>query len=101
MWKITGDATPQPADRQLSPLVRISGGGLAPFLRIRTPSSILESGNATIATTSTTLTALNPASVSVAVNSPSGLRSEEHTSELQSLTNLVCRLLLEKKKFML
>src|SRR5438046_8827177 len=28
---------------------------------------------------------------------PTG-RSEEHTSELQSLTNLVCRLLLEKKK---
>src|SRR5258706_8121689 len=26
------------------------------------------------------------------------IRSEEHTSELQSLTNLVCRLLLEKKK---
>src|SRR5438046_6786969 len=29
---------------------------------------------------------------------PSDGRSEEHTSELQSLTNLVCRLLLEKKK---
>src|SRR5262245_62676924 len=33
---------------------------------------------------------------------PSGLRSprrsEEHTSELQSLRHLVCRLLLEKKK---
>src|SRR5258706_12141559 len=28
----------------------------------------------------------------------SSMRSEEHTSELQSLTNLVCRLLLEKKK---
>src|SRR5438046_6885316 len=28
----------------------------------------------------------------------SASRSEEHTSELQSLTNLVCRLLLEKKK---
>src|SRR5262249_59084100 len=28
-------------------------------------------------------------------------RSEEHTSELQSLTNLVCRLLLEKKKHIL
>src|SRR5258706_9846512 len=28
-------------------------------------------------------------------------RSEEHTSELQSLTNLVCRLLLEKKKILL
>src|SRR5262249_62156601 len=27
-----------------------------------------------------------------------GSRSEEHTSELQSLTNIVCRLLLEKKK---
>src|SRR5688572_32135382 len=30
------------------------------------------------------------------VSSP--LRSEEHTSELQSQSNLVCRLLLEKKK---
>src|SRR5438046_7512881 len=29
---------------------------------------------------------------------PASRRSEEHTSELQSLTNLVCRLLLEKKK---
>src|SRR3989475_9396000 len=29
---------------------------------------------------------------------PPGARSEEHTSELQSQSNLVCRLLLEKKK---
>src|SRR2546430_12498644 len=29
---------------------------------------------------------------------PSWIRSEEHTSELQSQSNLVCRLLLEKKK---
>src|SRR5256885_2786854 len=29
---------------------------------------------------------------------PGGTRSEEHTSELQSPCNLVCRLLLEKKK---
>src|SRR5256885_7430423 len=28
---------------------------------------------------------------------PLGMRSEEHTSELQSPCNLVCRLLLEKK----
>src|SRR5205823_7613218 len=28
-----------------------------------------------------------------------GARSEEHTSELQSLAYLVCRLLLEKKKY--
>src|SRR5260370_3380808 len=46
--------------------------------------------------------------VAVAVGNPSGpdlpsgtggpIRSEEHTSELQSHLNLVCRLLLEKKK---
>src|SRR2546425_8052270 len=30
-----------------------------------------------------------------------GARSEEHTSELQSLAYLVCRLLLEKKKYTL
>src|SRR5260221_1939765 len=29
---------------------------------------------------------------------PSGNRSEEHTSELQSHSDIVCRLLLEKKK---
>src|SRR2546427_1603428 len=33
----------------------------------------------------------------VAIGGP-GARSEEHTSELQSQSNLVCRLLLEKKK---
>src|SRR2546429_3771240 len=31
-------------------------------------------------------------------NAPADLRSEEHTSELQSRLHLVCRLLLEKKK---
>src|SRR5262245_65001646 len=33
-----------------------------------------------------------------AVTPDTGPRSEEHTSELQSLRHLVCRLLLEKKK---
>src|SRR5690242_21320753 len=33
----------------------------------------------------------------VVLGTPSGFRSEEHTSELQSHVNLVCRLLLEKK----
>src|SRR5262245_63724867 len=33
----------------------------------------------------------------VSMDEPTG-RSEEHTSELQSLRHLVCRLLLEKKK---
>src|SRR2546430_11612418 len=38
---------------------------------------------------------------SITANVPTieiGTRSEEHTSELQSQSNLVCRLLLEKKK---
>src|SRR2546427_5503330 len=33
-----------------------------------------------------------------ALGAEAGFRSEEHTSELQSQSNLVCRLLLEKKK---
>src|SRR5699024_12501121 len=39
-----------------------------------------------------------PARLSRAGASPSAGRSEEHTSELQSRFDLVCRLLLEKKK---
>src|SRR5688572_31519994 len=39
-----------------------------------------------------------PDKVSAAAAAPSTTRSEEHTSELQSQSNLVCRLLLEKKK---
>src|SRR2546425_3855515 len=48
--------------------------------------------------------ARNPAEALAAVRADIGdctrckLRSEEHTSELQSLAYLVCRLLLEKKK---
>src|SRR5947207_6443484 len=34
----------------------------------------------------------------IAESAPSEMRSEEHTSELQSHSDLVCRLLLEKKK---
>src|SRR5688500_20099566 len=34
----------------------------------------------------------------ITLNDPVDVRSEEHTSELQSPCNLVCRLLLEKKK---
>src|SRR2546427_4370308 len=42
------------------------------------------------------LTALPP--LLLRSRGPARLRSEEHTSELQSQSNLVCRLLLEKKK---
>src|SRR2546427_1853371 len=37
----------------------------------------------------------------IACTNVANLRSEEHTSELQSQSNLVCRLLLEKKKIVL
>src|SRR5438046_6119311 len=40
---------------------------------------------------------VSPVSAPGSAQGPPELRSEEHTSELQSLTNLVCRLLLEKK----
>src|SRR5206468_11218972 len=41
----------------------------------------------------------SPPSLEVACrSSASGTRSEEHTSELQSRSDLVCRILLEKKK---
>src|SRR2546425_4629654 len=39
-----------------------------------------------------------PATLGVPSPEVGALRSEEHTSELQSLAYLVCRLLLEKKK---
>src|SRR3989454_8360856 len=44
------------------------------------------------------LQASYPVLVSAAATIAGPLRSEEHTSELQSPCNLVCRLLLEKKK---
>src|SRR5205814_4245697 len=47
----------------------------------------------------------SPASITAASTMPAAARpaarSEEHTSELQSLRHLVCRLLLEKKKVQL
>src|SRR2546430_6951224 len=43
-------------------------------------------------------TPTTPVTLLMVQPSPAGLRSEEHTSELQSQSNLVCRLLLEKKK---
>src|SRR2546425_3999409 len=41
---------------------------------------------------------LSPAELSAVLAEAAEHRSEEHTSELQSLAYLVCRLLLEKKK---
>src|SRR5262245_63398611 len=41
---------------------------------------------------------LRPSDVFLDIGANIGTRSEEHTSELQSLRHLVCRLLLERKK---
>src|SRR2546425_1633896 len=41
---------------------------------------------------------VTPGVVEPELDVPPSVRSEEHTSELQSLAYLVCRLLLEKKK---
>src|SRR2546430_12309482 len=43
-------------------------------------------------------TVFDPPATFAALMSATSPRSEEHTSELQSQSNLVCRLLLEKKK---
>src|SRR5256885_15920820 len=50
--------------------------------------------------THTTMCLIRPSSSAAfpTLLSPATHRSEEHTSELQSPCNLVCRLLLEKKK---
>src|SRR2546422_8581597 len=42
--------------------------------------------------------ALSPLDIEVLLSERCPVRSEEHTSELQSRLHLVCRLLLEKKK---
>src|SRR2546427_4338876 len=47
---------------------------------------------------SPTARALRPATRPARISPAALERSEEHTSELQSQSNLVCRLLLEKKK---
>src|SRR5438093_4615285 len=48
--------------------------------------------------TRVTLVVVTAAALAASYLACRAIRSEEHTSELQSLTNLVCRLLLEKKK---
>src|SRR5690606_39349426 len=44
------------------------------------------------------VTAVGATAIDVYIRMAHRIRSEEHTSELQSRENLVCRLLLEKKK---
>src|SRR2546422_2138752 len=66
---------------------RVSGASWA-----RTVATAPERGGAT------TSSSYTPATASSARTTNRAVRSEEHTSELQSRLHLVCRLLLEKKK---
>src|SRR2546430_12083032 len=77
----------------------LAGRRLAACLHVTTETAnlavTLQAGGADVA-----LCGSNPLSTQddVAAHLVKDHRSEEHTSELQSQSNLVCRLLLEKKK---
>src|SRR2546426_7429058 len=64
----------------------------------RVKSDVIRSGRAFLVEGYTDVIALDQAGIPEAVATCGTARSEEHTSELQSPCNLVCRLLLEKKK---
>src|SRR5690242_21455588 len=70
------------------------------FTRLAYVSQIMEhNGGATAASSIINRgPAGDPLNQLAAQSTPKTYRSEEHTSELQSHVNLVCRLLLEKKK---
>src|SRR5438045_5167918 len=69
---------------------RTEAPGAGAWLWIRARTSALRVAGSTRASTATIRAVIGRGS--------SAARSEEHTSELQSLRHLVCRLLLEKKK---
>src|SRR5688572_32206554 len=62
---------------------------------VDSPAKIVGPWPASLGCTTNSYSSINPSSASAGA---SFTRSEEHTSELQSQSNLVCRLLLEKKK---
>src|SRR2546427_8451576 len=62
------------------------------------PYTTLFRSSSTSGTISATERSTSSVVVKFSATSPWTARSEEHTSELQSQSNLVCRLLLEKKK---
>src|SRR2546427_6598400 len=70
-----------------SSALALSSGTLAPGF-----------GAGTLAYTATVPNSSSTVTVTATAADAGATRSEEHTSELQSQSNLVCRLLLEKKK---
>src|SRR5437016_10477194 len=82
--------------REIMAYTRGSSAGSSPRA-CRVPRKSLTSANARLSAVSIPSASRSTFSSLRSLRS-SLSRSEEHTSELQSLTNLVCRLLLEKKK---
>src|SRR5262249_57216787 len=83
-------------------LATVRDGLLAAGVEPMTPVAVTGDGTGeTQYTTSSTVDSVVAAALGFSgrvVLTVGTTRSEEHTSELQSMTNLVCRLLLEKKK---
>src|SRR5207249_9189678 len=73
-------------------------GAIAGCKRNTTRFSPSTSSSWYASTITTSVVRSAPADVSTTYGMKRSLRSEEHTSELQSRFDLVCRLLLEKKK---
>src|SRR5687768_17753559 len=69
-----------------------------PIYRTGLPSGTPISSSSRITMRPRTMVALGQPVTAMPSNGVQPLRSEEHTSELQSRLHLVCRLLLEKKK---
>src|SRR5258708_28672485 len=67
-----------------------------PFFKLGVPTQTNETSEFSTAAVASVVACKRPARCASATNSL--MRSEEHTSELQSPDHLVCRLLLEKKK---
>src|SRR5688572_27544629 len=94
------DTLRMPGGTQLTPVVIEGASGLnlavTPVALLRTS----EGGQERITVTASVLnrTATPATNVPIHLEVDGRPRSEEHTSELQSQSNLVCRLLLEKKK---
>src|SRR5438093_8816309 len=82
--------------------MRFGGRSSASMLRLTSMESITVFCTAGTGSGATGLARATMTAASDSTTSAAGRwrvhQSEEHTSELQSLTNLVCRLLLEKKK---
>src|SRR5256885_11144171 len=70
-------------------------GGLA---HAQNPPGGYEAGGGGASVTGSAVVVVRSGSTATFTTAPNTSRSEEHTSELQSPCNLVCRLLLEKKK---